>query len=327
LSSRGSFRNPNELDSIRIASFPLRDRNKRRFMNLQNFTTDLYSWLSTNGLKIVLIMIISWIGLKVLHTFMRKVLRKAMIATAQESHRGAVEKRVKTLDAVFFSAVKVVVWLIVGMIILSEFNIEIGPLLAAAGVAGLAFGFGGQYLIRDLISGLFIILEDQYRKGDVIKIAGITGAVENITLRKTTLRDLDGIEHHIPNGEVTTTSNHTKLWSRAHMNIGISYDSNLEKAIEILNRIGKEMAEEEPWRAHIVKPIQSLGVDNFSDSSVDIKVIGETAPASQWDVLREYRKRVKLAFDQDGIEIPYPHRTIVQKKSNHYKSTDIRNPK
>lgn len=283
-------------------------------INLQDILSNIYEWLLTSGIKIFAILIGTWIILSFIHSFVRKLLKKTIMRTYSHKDEASLDKRVNTLDAVFFSAIKTVVWIIVGMVILSEFNIEIGPIIAAAGIAGLAFGFGGQYLIRDLISGLFIILEDQYRKGDVVKIAGISGAVENITLRKTTLRDLDGLEHHVPNGSITTASNFTKIFSRAHMNIGISYESNLEKAMEILNRIGREMVDDKKWQMHIVKPIEVLGVDNFSDSSVDIKVMGETKPASQWNVMREYRKRIKIAFDKEGIEIPYPHRTIVNKK-------------
>lgn len=283
-------------------------------MFYQDLFPNILDWLLTHGVKITIMIIATLIGLKLLHAFVNKVVRQTVDRTLGIREGDSLDKRVDTLDVVFYTAIKVVVWLIVGMVILSEFNIEIGPLLAAAGVAGLAFGFGGQYLIRDLISGLFILLEDQFRVGDVVKVAGISGLVETITLRKTTLRDLDGIEHHVPNGEITTASNFTKLWSRAHMNISISYDSDLDKAVSILNRIGKEMSLEEQWKVDIDKPIESLGVDDFADSAVIIKVLGDTKPMRQWDVMREYRKRVKIAFDKAGIEIPYPHRTIVQKK-------------
>jgi len=256
----------------------------------------------------------TWVGLRVIHVVVHRLVYKTVSRTYQIRSESAIKKRVNTIHNVLYSLLRVVGWLVAALIILSELDINISPFLAAAGVAGLAFGFGAQYLIRDLIAGLFIILEDQFRKGDVVKLAGISGLVEEITLRKTTLRDLDGIQHHIPNGEISTTSNFTKLWSRAHLNIGISYDSDLEKAIKILDKVGQEMAQDEQWKDYIIKPITSLGVDEFADSAVVIKVLGETKPSKQWDVMREYRKRVKIAFDKEGIEIPYPHRTIIQKK-------------
>jgi small conductance mechanosensitive channel len=282
--------------------------------DFSTYWSNIVGWLSTSGIKIVAIIIISWIGLRILHAIIHRGIKKAVEHTYHIRGEDAIDKRVNTIHKVMYSLLHVVVWLVVALIILSEFNINIGPFLAAAGVAGLAIGFGAQYLIRDLIAGIFIIMEDQYRQGDVVKVAGVSGLVEQITLRTTTLRDLDGIEHHVPNGEITTTSNFTKLYSRAHLNIGIAYDSDLEKAMEVLNRIGKELAEDKDWRDQFIHPISVKGVDDFADSAIIIKVLGDTKPLKQWDIMREYRKRVKLTFDKEGIEIPYPHRTIVQKK-------------
>lgn len=276
-------------------------------------SSNVYQWFLVNGLKVVLILVATWIGLRLARIFIRRILTTTITRTYEIRDHIAIGKRVSTLESVIFSAVRVIVWIIVGLTILSEFNVNIGPILAAAGVAGLALGFGGQYLIRDLISGLFIILEDQYRKGDVIKVAGIGGLVEGMTLRKTVLRDLDGIEHHIPNGEITTTSNMTKIWSRAHLNIGVAYDTNLEHAIEVLNRVGSEMAEDPKWKEDIIKPVQVMGVDDFAESAIIIKILGDTKPIRQWDVMREMRKRIKISFDKEGIEIPFPYRTIVYK--------------
>ena len=248
-----------------------------------------------------------------MHAFIHRIVRAAVEKTYYDDDKAGVEKRVNTIHTVLYSLLRVASWMIVVLIILSELDINIGPFLAAAGVAGLAFGFGAQYLIRDLIAGLFIILEDQYRKGDVIRVAGVSGLVENITLRKTTLRDLDGVQHHVPNGEISTTSNLTKLMSRAHFDMGISYESDLDKAIKIINEVGENMAKDENWSGDITTPIKSLGVNEFADSAVMIKLMGETKPGKQWGVMREYRRRLKMAFDREGIEIPYPHRTIINK--------------
>ena len=268
------------------------------------------SWLGTHGIRIILIVAGAWVAIRVLKRVITISLDKIVEKTYKIRDHIAKEKRQDTLEGIAFSLVGVVVWIVAGLMIASELGIDIGPLIATAGIAGIAVGFGGQYLIRDLISGLFIIMEDQYRKGDVVKVGGISGVVEDITIRRTVLRDLDGIEHTVPNGEISVTSNMTKIWARAHLNIGVGYNTNLETAIEVLNRVGKEMAEEDTWRDDIVKPIASVGVDDFADSAIIIKVLGDTKPMRQWDVMREYRKRVKAAFDKEGIEIPFPQRTV-----------------
>jgi small conductance mechanosensitive channel len=271
------------------------------------------NWSLEHGIKIILLIFGAFIILKALKVFLKKAISH-YVATAYHTRDGkAREKREATLEAVFLSSIKTVIYIIAILMILSEIGIDTAPLIAGAGIVGLAFGFGGQYLIRDLIAGFFIILEDQYRKGDVVKIADIGGMVEDINLRRTILRDLDGKEHHIPNGIIGTTTNMTKFWSRAHLNIGVAYKENVDYVFDVLNRLGREMAEDEKWKNDIIKPIQVVGVDDFADSAVIIKVLGDTKPIRQWDVMREYRRRVKNEFDKLGIEIPFPHRIIIQR--------------
>ena len=181
-------------------------------------------------------------------------------------------------------------------------------------VEQVALGFGGQYLIRDLIGGLFIIMENQYRIGDVVCFDGTCGLVEDISLRMTTLRDLDGTVHHVPHGEIKKTSNLSKYFARVNLNVGISYNANLEQVISVVNKVGKELAEDSEWKEHILKPPQFLRVDDFGDSAIMIKILGETKPLKQWDVAGELRKRIKIAFDREKIEIPFPQRVIHQAK-------------
>ncbi|MFC1595212.1 mechanosensitive ion channel family protein, partial [Patescibacteria group bacterium] len=260
-------------------------------INVSELTSTAISWLITSGIKIVLILVAAYIGYKIIHRIMHRGIKQLVLKTYSKGSEIAQQKRIDTLHAIASSALKVILIIIVGLIVLSEFGVNIAPLIAAAGVIGLAIGFGAQYFIRDVISGLFIIIEDQYRKGDVVKIGGVSGLVEDITLRDTVLRDLDGVQHYVPNGEISIASNFTKFWSRAHLNIGVSYDTNLEHAIEVLNRIGKEMAEDEKWKNDIIKPVQVVGVDDFADSAIEIKILGDTKPMRQWDVMRELRKR------------------------------------
>ena len=170
-------------------------------------------------------------------------------------------------------------------------GISVGPILAGLGIIGLAVGFGGQYLIRDIISGFFIILENQYRIGDVVNFDGTGGLVEDISLRLTTLRDLDGTVHHVPHGEIKKVANLSKDFARVNLNIGVSYNSKLDHVIQIVNRAGLELSQDSNWKEFI-------------------KILGETQALKQWDVTGELRKRIKVAFDKEGIEIPFPQRVV-----------------
>jgi small-conductance mechanosensitive channel len=218
-----------------------------------------------------------------------------------------IKQRADTLSHFLVRTVVVIIWVIAAFMMLAEIGISITPLLATAGVVGIAVGFGAQSLIKDIIAGFFIIMEDQYAIGDVVKIANIIGLVEDISIRKTVLRDLDGIVHVVPNGEARTTSNYTKDWSRVNLNVSVAYGENLEHVIEVINRVGQEMADEEYWRPLLLNVPQVLRVDKFGDSGIEIKILGETKPIYQWEAMGELRKRIKKAFDQEGIEIPWPH--------------------
>ncbi|MBA7714822.1 Small-conductance mechanosensitive channel [subsurface metagenome] len=197
-----------------------------------------------------------------------------------------------------------------GFMILSELGINIYPPLAGFGVIGVALGFGAQYLIRDLIAGFFVLVENQYNIGDWVSIAGIDGSVQEINMRRTVLRDFDGTVHVVPNGEIKTASNYSKEWARVNLNISVAYGTDLDHAIAVINRVGTEMAKAEHWRSLIKSPPQALRVDNLGNSGIDIKVLGETKPIRQWEVMGELRKRIKKAFDEEGIEMPWPHTKV-----------------
>jgi len=194
--------------------------------------------------------------------------------------------------------------------VMAQIGINLAPLLVGFGVVGIAVGFGAQNLVRDIFAGIFVILENQYRVNDVVNIAGIGGLVEDINLRRTVLRDLDYRQHFIPNGEIRTATNYTKDKSRVNMNIGVAYKEDLDRVISVLNRVGLELSQDPEWGPMILDPIQVLRVDDFADSAIEIKVLGETLPIKQWDISGQYRLRVKKAFDELGIEIPFPHQTL-----------------
>ncbi|MEX0918125.1 MAG: mechanosensitive ion channel family protein [Candidatus Paceibacterota bacterium] len=275
---------------------------------MMNIGDALYAWVAIHGVSIALIVVGALVAQYLSGRLITRVIRSVIKQGGRT--RVAEEKRENTLIQVVSGAAYILIWMIAFMMLLSEFGIEIGPLLAAAGVAGLALGFGGQYLIRDLISGMFIILENQYRSGDIVCFDKTCGLVEGITLRMTTLRDLDGTVHHVPHGEVHTVSNLSKGYSRVNLDIGIAYNSDLEHVITVVNRVGQELAEDEKWKEHILKAPQFLRVDEFGDSAIVIKILGDTIPIMQWDVAGELRKRLKIAFDKEGIEIPFPQRVV-----------------
>jgi small conductance mechanosensitive channel len=289
--------------------------------------TDKYAeliipWLLTSGLKIVFIVIGSLILNKVIITFIEKGVRIAVRPDGISS-KDAEEKRENTLIQIFTTTSKIGLMTIAGLMVLQEFGVEIAPILAAAGIVGLAFGFGGQYLIRDIISGLFIILENQYRVGDIVNFDNAGGTVQEISLRKTTLRDLDGTVHHIPHGEIKKVSNLSKDFSRINLDMGVGYSSNLEHVITVINKVGNEIANDPLWKDNIILAPQFLRVNDFADSSIMLKILGETLPSKQWEVTGELRKRLKVAFDNEGIEIPFPQ--VVMHRPKGVEETTVKN--
>ena len=223
---------------------------------------------------------------------------------------GELAKRYETIGGVTTKTVVVIVWTIAGFTSLSQLGIDIAPILAGAGVVGIAFGFGAQTMVRDVLAGLFLIAENQYGKGDVVKIAGISGLVEDVNLRRTILRDLDGTVHHVPNGEVRVASNLTREWSRVNFNITVAYGEDTDRVMAVIDRVGAELAADELFSARIIEAPKALRIDAFEDSGVSIKVLGVTKPMQQWEVMGEMRRRLKRALDAEGIEIPFPQRVV-----------------
>jgi small-conductance mechanosensitive channel len=268
------------------------------------------TWLIDHGIRILVIAVVTAVLWFALNKFLPPIVRRTVARTGYKESKAAIEKRTNTLLSVFKGVGRVFIVIVAIIMVLDEVGIPVAPVLAGFGIAGIALGFGAQYLIRDLIAGIFIILENQYRVGDVARVADIGGLVEDITLRKTVLRDLDGIVHHVPNGEIKVASNFTRGFSRVNLNISVSYGTDLDHAISVINRVGKELTEDDKWREIIKSPPQVLRVDNLGDSGIDIKILGDVEPIRQWDVMGELRLRLKKAFDAEGIEIPWPHTKV-----------------
>lgn len=220
------------------------------------------------------------------------------------------EKRIITLMGITKRLGKLVIWAIFIMILLRQLGIDIAPILAGAGIIGLAVGFGAQELVRDFISGFFMLMEDQIRRGDYALINGVDGMVEKIELRTITLRDMSGTVHIFQNGKINTLANMTKEWSAIVLEISVAYREDVDKVIDVMRKVGEELASDSALRDQIIEPVEILGLDKFAESAIVIKARIKTVPLSQWAIGREYRKRLKYAFDENKILIPFPHTVV-----------------
>ncbi|MBN1162101.1 MAG: mechanosensitive ion channel family protein [Dehalococcoidales bacterium] len=266
-------------------------------------------WLGEHGWRIALIIGIAVVAIVGVGEIIPRMVVRTLARRPRET-KNEVKKRSDTLSKVLVSTSQVFIVFIAAFMILSELRIDIMPIMAGVGVVGIAIGFGAQNLVRDLLAGFFIIIENQYRVGDVIKIADVGGIVESINLRRTVLRDLDGIVHVVPNGEIRVANNLTKELSRINFNVSVGYGEDLDHVIKVINRVGQQLAEDPEWKDIVLIAPKVLRVDNFGDSGIDIRVAGDTQPMRQWDVAGQLRLRLKREFDKEGIEIPWPHTKV-----------------
>ena len=220
-------------------------------------------------------------------------------------------QRIETLARVFRNTAAVVIVIVAGTLVLGELGISVAPILATAGVAGVAIGFGAQSLIKDYFNGFFLLLDDQVREGDVVEVAGKGGLVEEVTLRYVRLRDFDGHVHFVPNGEIKIVTNRTRGFAQAVIEVGVAYREDLDEALEVMRTVGQAMREEPTWGERIADDVEIIGVERWADSAVILRCRVKVVPAiQQWNVKREFLKRLKKAYDERGIEIPFPHVTI-----------------
>ncbi len=267
--------------------------------------TPVGMWLVGRGLKILLVLAVTSVLVKLLalvvdHLFSR-------LGRNQDDE---MVKRADTLKSVVRSVINIAMITIALMMILGNLGLDIAPILASAGVLGLAIGFGAQQMVRDVINGFFILMDDQIRVGDVVSIAGQSGLVESVNLRLTRLRDLSGNVHYVRNGEITVVTNMTKEYSHYVFDVGVAYRENVDEVIAVLQQIDEEMRLDEEFGKDILEPLEILGLDRFADSAVIIRVRTKTRPGRQWEVGREFNRRMKKRFDELGIEIPFPHVTL-----------------
>ncbi len=268
---------------------------------------EIFRWLRTGGLRLAIIAGGSLLLVHLLRLGADRVLRAVVEGGAGKV--GEREKRALTLAHIVKAVGATAIVMIAAMMGLRELGLDITPIIAGAGVVGLAVGFGAQSLIKDVIAGFFIILEGQFGVGDVIRTGDITGQVERLNLRVTVLRDPQtGAAHFIPNSELKVVSNLTKEWSRVTLNVGVTYREDIDRVVGVLKRVGQEMSVDERVGLLILETPEVLGIEALGESQVTLQMVVKTLPQKQWEVARELRKQIKAAFDKEGIEVPYPHR-------------------
>ncbi|CAG0999197.1 Small-conductance mechanosensitive channel [Anaerolineales bacterium] len=273
---------------------------------MNSFSFPEYLHIPRDMLPVVVILALAWL-LMVLSRKLIRLFRNYMNSRAASNED---VKRIETLARAFSYIATVAISLVAGMLALSELGISIAPILGAAGVVGIAVGFGAQSLIKDYFNGFFLLLENQIRQGDVVEVAGKGGLVEEVTLRYVRLRDYEGSVHYIPNGLIDTVTNRSRGYAYAVVDVGIAYRESIEEAFEVMREVGAQMRASEAFTTKILDDIEIAGVDNWADSAVTLRCRFKTAALEQWGVRREFLRRLKDAFDARGIEIPYPHLTL-----------------
>lgn len=289
---------------------------------------NLADWFIDKPVQIVIIIVIAWVLVRLARRWVRRFvtrvvapevtsaqrleqlgieLPKSLTSSAPDPRRSA---RADSISIVLTSSTIVAIWVIALLTVLGVVGIEIGPLLAGAGIAGVALGFGAQSLVKDCIAGLFMLIEDQYGIGDVVDLGEAIGVVEEVSLRTTVLRSLDGTVWHVPNGVVQRVGNKSQLWSVAVIDVDVAYDSDLEQARELLQAAADEVCDTDEFRDQVLEPPQVLGVEALAADGISIRLTVKVMPGAQWNLQRSLREHVKGVFDRAGIEIPFPQRTV-----------------
>jgi small conductance mechanosensitive channel len=267
-------------------------------------------------LPILLIVVIAAVCIRTAHAVIRGIVkalldREATEGTAQELSAVEVKKRMDTLDSLAANVVRAFILLIAGVMILGELKLDIGPAVAGLGIVGIAVGFGAQSLVKDYFNGALILIENQFSRGDVVTLAGASGVVEDFSLRRTTLRDIDGVVHTVPNGEIRVASNRTRVWARINLDVTIAYGTDIEKATRVVDDVGRAIAADPDWRRRVMEPPHVDRVAALGEYGITLKVLGMVRAPEQWAAGGELRKRLLAAFETHGIEIPRPQRVVL----------------
>ena len=310
---------------------------------------EIIGWVVERPLRIILILLVAWIMKRIAHRLVDRAVarlarqseneheerlegvgkldfgaRAAKAINSIQERQARSAQRIKTIAAVLKSLATALILAVAALLCLSELSIDLAPLIAGAGIAGLAVGFGAQSLVKDFLAGMFILVEDQFGVGDIVDVGDTSGTIEKVSLRTTTLRDVSGTVWTVPNGEIHRTANFSQLWSRAILDIGVSYDTDIDHASEIMKAVADELWRENNPDATILEEPSVWGVQELGNDAVVIRLVVKTDPSEQWGVGRILRARIKKAFDEAGIEIPFPQRTVWIRNENDSDSAEPR---
>ena len=270
--------------------------------------------------KAIVIVVVAWIALRLAAVFVHGTVktlldREATEGTAQELSAVEILKRMGTIDALGVNFLRFIIVVIAGVMLLDQAGLDVGPAIAGLGVVGIAVGFGAQHLVKDYLNGALILIENQFSKGDVIRAAGVAGSVEDFSLRRTTLRDLDGVVHTVPNGEISVASNLTRVWARVNQDVTVAYGTDMDRAIAVVDAVGREMAADPAWKRRILEAPRVERVEALGEYGVTLKILGTVRATEQWAAAGELRKRLLAAFKLHGIEIPRPQRVVLARET------------
>jgi small conductance mechanosensitive channel len=272
----------------------------------------LVNFTKAHVFNVFIILTVAYLLRRFAMLFIRRLIRRAIKPDSFKTEMDE-KQREDTLVSTVGAGLRVSIWVLTILLLLAEVGIDIAPLLAGAGIAGVALGFGAQSMVKDFLAGIFILMENQYRVGDVIRVnQTVSGKVETVTLRATTLRDLDGMVHHIPNGHISIATNMTMEYANVNLDLGVGYGTDIDHLKKVINKVGKDMADDPEWKERIFETPKFLRINDFADSAIVVKITGMTAPMQQWAVTGELRARIKKAFDKNNIEIPFPQRVVSQ---------------
>ena len=275
--------------------------------------------LEERAIPILLIVLVAFVLMRASRLFVHGVVkalmdREATEGTAQELSAVELKKRMDTLDGLGGNVIRFFIVIIAGLMVLRTFDLDIGPAIAGLGVVGVAVGFGAQHLVRDYLNGALILIENQFSKGDVIRAAGVSGTVEDFSLRRTTIRDLDGVVHTVPNGEITIASNLTRVWARINQDVTLAYGTDIDMATRVVDEVGRAMAGDPAWKRRILEAPKVDRVAALAEYGVTLKILGTVRAPDQWAAAGELRKRLLDAFRAHGIEIPRPQRVVLARE-------------
>ncbi|MEW5991990.1 MAG: mechanosensitive ion channel family protein [Chloroflexota bacterium] len=285
--------------------------------------SDIVAFMRGDGAfvwQIAVIVVVAWVALRLATIFVHGIVktlldREATEGTAQELSAVEIQKRMSTIEALASNFLRFFIIVIAGVMLLQQVGLDVGPAIAGLGVVGIAVGFGAQHLVRDYLNGALILIENQFSKGDVIRVAGVAGTVEDFSLRRTTLRDLDGVVHTVPNGEIAVASNLTRVWARINQDVSVAYGTDIDRAIEVVDTVGREMASDPAWKRRVLETPRVDRVAALGEYGVTLKILGTVRATEQWAAAGELRKRLLVAFKAHGIEIPRPQRVVLARET------------